>query len=904
MRISAIILMLLVTSVPAIAASDPLAWPAATMQNKPWARWWWLGSAVDKENLTALLENYQAAGFGGVEICPIYGAKGYEDRYIDFLSPKWMEMLAHTTREAKRLGMAIDLTTGTGWPFGGPMVTADDASGRVVMKCYDFAGGGKFDQRLPEGKLQCLRAVADDKQIDLMIDRDQVLPAGKWRIYAVAEIAPIQKVKRAAPGGAGNVLDPYSVAAMDQYTAAFDKAFEHFDAPMPRAEFHDSFEYYGASWTSDFFDEFQRRRGYDLRTQLPALFGDADIVAWPPRPSTGGVSRSAEALGQDAQATAEDIIARVKHDYRETISDLHLAYIRRWCEWAHAHGSLSRNQAHGAPGNLIDLYAAADIPETEIFKEPDERSIPLHKFASSAAHLTGRSLASSESFTWLGEHFQVSLADCKPAADFLFLAGINHIFYHGVPYSPNDVAWPGWLFYASVNFGPDGGLWHDLPQLNAYIARVQSILQAGKSDNDVLLYWPVHDTWQTKDGLLEQFTVHDQEKWLCKTPFYDVATKLLKRGYAFDEVSDALLADAKCADGRIDIGGSSYRTMVVPKCRLMPVETMQKLVELADAGATVIVEGAVPSDVPGLANLENRRQQLRELKSDRFHVAADVVSALADAKVPRESIMESGLHSVRRSRDDGHDYFIVNRGDRPFDGWASLATPAKAAAILDPRFTDRAGVAIVRDSRVYLQLQPGESCVVRTFDHLDGKPWQYLKTSGGDVALTGTWHVHFLEGGPVLPADFDSDRFASWTQLGDAEAKRFAGTARYTIEFDAVGGNADDWLLDLGRVCESARVTINDKPVATAWCQPFQLHVGKFLKPGRNILAVEVTNLAANRIADLDRRGVNWKSFHEINFVNRDYKPFDASHWPPRDSGLLGPVRLVPLRRFDPTAMK
>jgi hypothetical protein len=74
---------------------------------------------------------------------------------------------------------------------------------------------------------------------------------------------------------------------------------------------------------------------------------------------------------------------------------------------------------------------------------------------------------------------------------------------------------------------------------------------------------------------------------------------------------------------------------------------------------------------------------------------------------------------------------------------------------------------------------------------------------------------------------------------------------------------------------------------------PYEVHVGRFLKPGPNTLEVEVTNLAANRIADLDRRGVQWKAFHEVNFVNRDYKPFDASKWPLRDSGLLGPVRLI-----------
>src|SRR5271156_949087 len=74
--------------------SDPLAWPKPTAENRPWTRWWWLGSAVDKENLTLQLQQFKDAGIGGVEICPIYGAKGYEDRYINYLSPKWMDMLA------------------------------------------------------------------------------------------------------------------------------------------------------------------------------------------------------------------------------------------------------------------------------------------------------------------------------------------------------------------------------------------------------------------------------------------------------------------------------------------------------------------------------------------------------------------------------------------------------------------------------------------------------------------------------------------------------------------------------------------------------------------------------------------------------------------------------------------
>ncbi|MGB7745935.1 MAG: hypothetical protein WBN75_01440 [Verrucomicrobiia bacterium] len=75
---------------------------------------------------------------------------------------------------------------------------------------------------------------------------------------------------------------------------------------------------------------------------------------------------------------------------------------------------------------------------------------------------------------------------------------------------------------------------------------------------------------------------------------------------------------------------------------------------------------------------------------------------------------------------------------------------------------------------------------------------------------------------------------------------------------------------------------------------PFRVIVDN-LKPKDNVLEVEVTSVAANRIRDLDRRGVPWKYFHDINFVNIDYKPFNAAGWPLTESGLLGPVTLTPV---------
>ena len=899
-RVAGLILVLLFpvlqTSAAENSAPDPFAWPPPTRECRPWTRWWWLGSAVDTTNLTRLLTEYHQAGIGGVEICPIYGAKGYEDRFIDFLSPRWVKMLEHTTREAARLSMGVDLTTGTGWPFGGPRVSEEDASSRVVLKRYDLNSGQRLEASLPEGRLQCLVAISDDgRQTNLTAsvagDRlDWTAPSGQWRLYAVAQNGPIQKVKRAAPGGEGSVLDPFSPAAMDHYLADFDSHLAGFRGPMPRAEFHDSYEYYGAQWTANFFGEFQTRRGYDLRWQLPALFKEGD----------------------------EDTIARVRSDYRETISDLHLAYIRHWTSWAHGHGSLSRDQAHGSPANLLDVYAASDIPETEIFGATDEKNVPLNKFSTSAAHVAGRNLASSESFTWLTEHFQASLSDVKQAADYLFLVGVNHIFFHGIPYSPADALWPGWQFYASVNFGPQGGLWHDLPEFNDYVTRCQSMLQSGAPDNDVLLYFPVFDLWQSSGNLIIPNPSPPE--------FTGAAMTLWNRGYAFDHISDRFIEEAACHAGNIVLPGGSYRAVVVPSCRVMPESTFRSLIELARSGAMVIFQGELPADVAGLGNLKKRRADFAKdqqaikfsAKSDEtirratvgkgaFLEGNDLNALLQAAHVKREPAVDLGLRFVRRADSEGHIYFLANRSSKAVDGFVPLATSAKAAVLMDPRFGDRAGLAVLRvspagETQVYLQLQPGESCFLRTFrkQSVRGPTWEYVENSGNAWTLTGAWRIQFIDGGPVLPPACETQDLGSWTKLEGNDVKRFSGTARYTLEFDRPDAIADDWLLDLGSVGDSARVKLNGHDAIPAWCEPFRLRVGELLRPGGNKLEVEVTNLAANRIADLDRRHVNWKYFYDANVAahRSPGRLLDASNWPLRDSGLLGPVRLQPLKKL------
>lgn len=887
--------------------------PVETKECRPWTYWWWMGNAVDKQNLSRLLETYDKAGIGGVHIIPIYGVKGYEDKFIDYLSTEWLEMLEFTVAEAERLGMGVDMSTGTGWPFGGPMVSLEDADSKVTIDTFMLMSDVRLEKKLDKELLQALMAYSDEGEIvDLTgkVDKDSVPdwipPGGNWKLYAVSQRFSGRDVKRAAPGGEGYAVNPYSKRALSNYLSVFDEAFAVYHGGKVRANYHDSFEY-GGNWTDDLFDEFQSRRGYDLRKHLSALLGKGD----------------------------DDMVARIKSDYRETISDLLLEnFIVPWVNWVHEKGSITRNQAHGSPGNILDLYAAADIPETEIFgpsgfkipglrMDPDFDTEPpdllMLKFSSSAAHVAGKKLVSSESCTWLGEHFKVSLSQVKPEIDQLLIAGVNHVFYHGMAYSPAGETWPGWLFYASTNFAPSNSFWRHFPEHNAYIARCQSVLQSGKPANDILLYFPVYDVWHNTEGMESRLQVHNISKWLWDTHFYDAAKTMWDRGFTFDYISDRLISNVKVAKNNLLTGDNEYRTVIVPDCNLMPVKTLENLMNLAKAGATIIVQGNLPRDVPGFGDLENRREQFRKMMAElkpvdsdfsgisqadfgkgRFLIGGNIEELLAVANVSREPVADAGISFIRRTHERGYYYFLANLGKQILDGWVTLRVKAKSAQLFDPR-SSRRGIADLQEgeagaAQVWLQLQPGESCILQTFStkKINGPKWKYMHVSGEPYEIKGEWSVDFIEGHPELPPCVKTEHLTSWTVFGHSATKNFSGTAKYSITFDKPEQQADDWLLDLGRVCESASVKVNGQLIGVLWSFPFRIDIGDALRDGKNTLEIEVTNLSANRIADVDRRRVPWKKFYNINFVDIKYCPFDASDWKLMDSGLMGPVNLIP----------
>lgn len=783
---------------------------------RPWTYWWWMGSAVNEADITRQLEQMAGAGLGGVHIIPIYGVKGAEAQFIPFLSNRWLAVFAHTVREANRLGMGVDLTTGTGWPFGGPNVTPD-----MAAKQWNVVNG------------------------------------------QLTTIPTRQAVKRPAPGGEGPVLDPFNATAVQRYLQRFDSTLARLPQ-KPRAVYNDSYEVFGANWTADFPNQFRQRRGYDLQTRLNDFLDSTNA----PRALT------------------------VRRDYHETLADLvRDSFTRTWTGWARQRGYLTRNQAHGSPGNLLDLYALADIPETESFGssqfpipglrvdadyEVDRFGTPhplAMQFASSAAHLLGKPLVSSETTTWLANHFKVSMSQIKPQIDELFTAGINHVFYHGTTYSPTTEprpgqAWPGWLFYASTNYGPSSHNWPFLPLLNEYVTRCQTRLQGSKPDNDLLVYFPIHDLWSKRSpsaGGVHLLEVHHVDRWLLPMPFGKLCDSLRLAGYTFDFISDDLLNRLTVGkNGQIMAPGGTYRAILVPPADYIPAQTRERLAQLTGQGIRVVYQASL--------------------------------AKLANAGVRREAWAEQGLSFIRKRAGQTTQYFVANLTNRFLSGWVHLSMPGNVMQY-DP-LTDQTTPLPQREGTVWLDLPPGQSCFLTVSPGRVGPVGSTIaepKRASQSATLSGPWQIQFLEGRPALKQTATLPKLVSWTTLPDS-AEYFWGKARYTTSFDLPinASMTNGWQLDLGDVREVAEVRLNGQPIGTAWSIPFRLAIpANALKANGNRLEIDVSNLSANYMRLRDEQKPDWKHFYDINMVDITYKPFKAARWQPMPSGLLGPIRLV-----------
>jgi hypothetical protein len=837
----------------------------------------------------------QAAGFGGFEVQPSYplaiDGQPAGVKNLQFLSPEFLDDLKFVSTKAADTGLRMDLTLSSGWPYGGSIFSAAEGAGRLRIERIKPS---QDQSELPTPKLRdnetLLAAFAGNTQLPIAnnlvhLPPDKTSPS--TILFFISSRTGMQ-VKRPSFGAEGYVLDHQSLPAVNKFiTQIADKELQACADHPPYSVFCDSLESYGEDWTDNFLTEFQTRRGYDLRPLLPALTTDIG-------PKT----------------------LEIRHDWGQTLTELfNDSFVKPLQQAAHDHNTRFRIQAYGIPSAGQFSYADADLPEGEGYQWHDYRAT---RYASSACHLMGIPVSSSETFTWLHSLvFRATPLDIKAEADLHFLQGVNQIICHGWPYTPPQVASPGWSFYAAAVFDEKNPWFIAMPDITRYLTRVSATLRLGKPANDIALYLPNDDAWA-------HFTPGHVSLTdaLGKQLGKQIVGQILDAGYNLDFFDDQMLSRFGTFDGgQLAFNTLRYKVILLPGVERCPLATLRKLEAFAKAGGTVIATRRLPSLAPGYTATDADTAEVQSISQRLFlspnapgiflHDESKLAATLAPRLAPDVAMLPPSpqVGVVHRHTDDAEIYFLANTANTPLQTTATFRVQNLFPQICNP-LTGQITPAPILDrsatgTSIKLTLAPYESTfILWTATKL---PAPAQTTLPAPIDLTTDWTLQFSEAS--TPVSMPTLR--SWT--ADDSTKNFSGVCTYTKHLPFPAAAIKDNLkvaLTFGTgaprasessgpgyqadfdapVREAAIVFINGHRAGSVWCPPYSLEVGPWLTTGDNEIRIQVANTAVNNIAakgfpNYDNNAIT------AEFGNR-FTPPSAHLFQPVPSGLLGPIQL------------
>jgi hypothetical protein len=858
--------------------------------SRPMVRWWWFGPAVTHSELEHEMKLMKEGGFGGFEVQPTYPLAldgeitGLTN--LKFMSPAFLDALHFTAAKAKELGLRMDLTLGSGWPYGGPEFSATEGATSIITQSIPVAPGQHSMPlpRLREGQSVIAAFVKIGKsfgQTPIVDNTVQIPPevTGEATIQLYISRGGIMAVKRPAYGADGHVIDHYSPTVIEKFiTEIAEPEIKACEPNPPYSIFCDSLEVNGENWTPNFPAEFKKRRSYDLVESLPNLFG-----------SEG------------------DALAELRHDWGQTITELFNDYFnKRFTKLAHDNHTRFRIQGYGTPPAALSSYAYCDLPEGEGY---NWKGFTPTRWSSSAAHLLGKPVASSETLTWLHSPvFRATPLDMKAEANLHFLCGINQLICHGWPYTPEGVAYPGWSFYAAGAFNEKNPWWIVMPEVTKYLQRVSFMLRQGTPVSDVALYLPTDDAWSNMGRGFSLSTT-------LGAKVSDAVRAISDAGYNLDFFDDELLAMRGTVESnKLAFEDVHYRAVVLPDVEEIPLATITKLEEFARAGGTVIATHQLSVHQIGMFGQSTSlsEQAVGHLFKDGgilVHDESQLGAALASRLKPDVAFSppSSEIGYVHRHTDAGEVYFLVNTSNEPRSVKATFRDEKGPGEIWNP-MTGNTGPAMVDGSTI--ELAPYES----TFVVFTGRPALIPKSDApasprpSILDLSTGWTINFGKDGKSI----DMDTLKSWSDVPGKT--NFSGVATYTKTItigDDLAKSGLHLVLDFGEcktldtarngpsfhaalegpIREAAIIYINDKRAGSIWSPPYSLAVDGFLKAGENEIRIEVANTAMNYMAGIKLPNYNYAGVTK-KFGNR-FQPqqLDLVHVLP--SGLLGPIRLV-----------
>ncbi len=340
-------------------------------------------------------------------------------------------------------------------------------------------------------------------------------------------------------------------------------------------------------------------------------------------------------------------------------------------QWSHRNRTRFRIQGYGIPAATIASNAHADLTEGE---GPQWKVVRASRWASSANHIYGRNITSSETWTWLHSPlFRATPLDVKAEADLHFLQGINQLIGHGWPYTAPGVEYPGWRFYAAGVFNEKNPWWIVMPDLALYLQRVSFLMRQGQPANDVALYLPNSDGWASfTAGKVHMIDV------LRDHLGTEVMPAILEAGYNLDFFDDDTLRQVGRVEGdALALGPNKYRAVVLPNVEHIPLDTLRKLEEFARGGGIVIATRRRPEVAPGFMATEAEKREVRDISRRLFegsakppaHFVEDekrLGARLAGALQPDVSITPHfpEFGHIHRRMGDAEIYYVANTSNR------------------------------------------------------------------------------------------------------------------------------------------------------------------------------------------------------------------------------------------------
>lgn len=894
---------------------------------RPFVRWWWNGDKVEKAELIRELRLMKDAGIGGVEINPIKFPARTDDMgkpSLRWLSPEWIEMLQATLAEAKTLGLTCDLIVGSGWPFGAEYLEGEERSSMVVIGTKKLEG--PFEYEVSEYDLfkeadPAISAPYSGRTMELMqlklvpalmnnltetIDlsskigqktlRIQV-PAGKHVLYALVKINSFMEVINGAPGADGPVLNHYNEAAVKKYLNTMSDTIQAKTGPLSkdiRAFFTDSMELEGSNWTADMTEEFRKRRGYDLLPYLPYTMY-----------KVGGMGNTYDYnYGAAFGPVFKDTIQRVRYDFDLTKTELlEERFIRTFVNWCKANNIKSRAQAYGRGYYPLEGSFDIDIPECETWikyglggevHETNYRigraNTMINKFVSSAAHLKGKRLISCEELTNTDMVFNDTLEILKVGGDQSTISGVTHPVFHGFNYSPPDAPFPGWIRYGAY-FNEKNTWWPYFKHFTDYKARFSALFQHADMFADIAVLPPIADMWA-------QFSAQNEPFPLITHPDYQLMVweSMHRNGNACDYVSEKVIRDAQLKNGRMVYGPRSYHTLFLLQVESLEPATAQKLLDFVTGGGRIFCIETVPDRSPGLANYQQRDQEVQQIISklqqypDRFILIKKPTSNFLDwykgvqqqyAITPYVKIDKPNQYvtQVRYQAGDREMLLFINSNmENPYTINITPSrelTAKKQAWVWDADTGERYKLDITGDS-IPLNLGPADARLI-VFDRVrKGKAYQQELVNGSALTpLTNRWTAEFRHiNGTVKNVELEALK-----DLKDLpDFVNFSGTVTYRTTLQVTDPKQAAWL-NLGKVVGVSELTINGQPAGTKWYGRRIHAVASLLKAGNNTIEVKVATTMGNYMKTLTE-----------NQVAQYWTNLNRKNQPIQSMGLIGPV--------------